>query len=376
MVGVAQVFVGRVLVEEDVGRIVGVGCQETFAGLVGLGKGFRERSLVKDGESDMPVETPKEKVSEQAPGEKEDAPNKKSSLFGRKKEDDDILFGAVGLDKEGAEPLHAPTKSKRKSKKKPEEVKGAKDSAKNEEEDSSIPPAEEHEPVPETEQRDKKGGIGGFKVVRAAKTEKAANLFSERKGDYHFPTLDLLMDPPEEEAGGDEDHMSKALRLKETLSQFKIEVELGEVHTGPVLTRYDIHPAAGVKVAKIATLEKDLAMALKAESVRILAPVPGKGCVGIEVPNDKSLPVCLKEILESKAWAEAEAEIPIVLGKVASGKPLVADLSKMPHLLVAGATGSGKTVCINTIIASLCYHSSPDDVRFIMVDPKIVEMKV
>jgi len=184
------------------------------------------------------------------------------------------------------------------------------------------------------------------------------------------------MDPPEEESSGDEDHMVKAKRLKETLSEFKIEIELGEVHTGPVITRYDVHPAAGVRVEKIANLDKNLAMALKADSVRILAPVPGKGCVGIEVPNEKPAPVCLKEILQSKAWADAGSEIPIVLGKEASGKPLVADLTKMPHLLVAGSTGSGKTVCINAIIASLCYHSSPEDVRFIMVDPKIVEMKV
>lgn len=216
----------------------------------------------------------------------------------------------------------------------------------------------------------------GFKVVRAEKTEKATDLFPERKGDYHFPTLDLLMEPPEVISGADEDHMIKAKRLKETLAEFKIDVELGEVHTGPVITRYDIHPAAGVRVEKIANLDKNLAMALRADSVRILAPVPGKGCVGVEVPNEFAAPVCLKEILQSKAWADANAEIPIVLGKEASGRPLVADLTKMPHLLVAGSTGSGKTVCINAIIASLCYHSSPEDVRFIMVDPKIVEMKV
>ena len=143
----------------------------------------------------------------------------------------------------------------------------------------------------------------GFKVVRAEKTEKATDLFPERKGDYHFPTLDLLMEPPEVSSGGDEDHMIKAKRLKETLSEFKIDVELGEVHTGPVITRYDIHPAAGVRVEKIANLDKNLAMALRAESVRILAPVPGKGCVGVEVPNELSAPVCLKEILQSKAWA-------------------------------------------------------------------------
>lgn len=219
-------------------------------------------------------------------------------------------------------------------------------------------------------------GMDGFKVVRAAKTEKAGDLFPERKGDYHFPPMSLLMEPPEEEAIGDEDHIHKAKRLQDTLKEFKIEVEMGEVHTGPVITRYDLHPAPGVRVEKIANLDKNLAMALKAESVRILAPVPGKGCVGIEVPNAVPMPVCMKEILQSKAWHEAGAEIPIVLGKEASGRPLVADLTKMPHLLVAGSTGSGKTVCINAIIASLCYHSSPEDVRFIMVDPKIVEMKV
>lgn len=218
--------------------------------------------------------------------------------------------------------------------------------------------------------------MDGFKVVRAAKTEKAGDLFPERKGDYHFPTLELLMDPPEEVGNADDDHMEKARNLKETLSQFKVDIELGEVHTGPVITRYDVHPAAGVRVEKIANLDKNLAMALRADSVRILAPVPGKGCVGIEVPNSDPAAVCLKEILQSKAWADSGAEIPIVLGKEASGKALVADLTKMPHLLVAGSTGSGKTVCINAIIASLCYYSSPEDVRFIMVDPKIVEMKI
>ncbi len=238
-------------------------------------------------------------------------------------------------------------------------------------EDGLIGEPESSELVP-----DSSVGMEGFKVVRAAKTEKAGDLFPERKGDYHFPPMELLMEPPEEETIKDEDHILKAKRLQDTLKEFKIDVEMGEVHTGPVITRYDLHPAAGVRVEKIANLDKNLAMALKAESVRILAPVPGKGCVGIEVPNAIPMPVCMKEILESKAWHDAGAEIPIVLGKEASGKPLVADLTKMPHLLVAGSTGSGKTVCINAIIASLCYHSSPEDVRFIMVDPKIVEMKV
>ncbi|MCB1123641.1 MAG: DNA translocase FtsK, partial [Verrucomicrobiae bacterium] len=134
--------------------------------------------------------------------------------------------------------------------------------------------------------------------------------------------------------------------------------------------------APGVKVGKILSLENDIALGLKAMAVRIQAPVPGKGTVGIEVPNKRAESVFLRDIIESEDWAKSKAEIPIALGKEVSGRPLIADLTKMPHLLVAGATGSGKTVCINTIIASLLYHSSPDDVRFIMVDPKIVEMQV
>ena len=308
------------------------------------------------------------------------------------KEEDDLLFGDVSLNQSDLPEIQKKPKNIDSSLKK--EKKGPPPSEKqNIQEVTSIEPEDGEEELitdsvqksaPEKESTELKSDLpvddkvemDGFKVVRAAKTEKASDLFPERKGDYHFPTLELLMEPPEEQSNEDEDHMIKARNLKETLAQFKIEIELGEVHTGPVITRYDVHPAAGVRVEKIANLDKNLAMALKADSVRILAPVPGKGCVGIEVPNQTPAPVCLKEILQSKAWADAGAEIPIVLGKEASGRALVADLTKMPHLLVAGSTGSGKTVCINAIIASLCYYSSPEDVRFIMVDPKIVEMKV
>ncbi len=283
-------------------------------------------------------------------------------------DEDNSLFGHVEPNLESGASNKSSAKRKR-SKKKPEapEAKPEKGSE------------PEYEPETETEEEDEIDGdedLGGFKIVRSEQTTKAEDLFPERKGDYEFPSLDLLMNPPEEDEGGDEDHMKKAQNLRNTLAEFKIEVELGEVHTGPVITRYDVHPAPGVRVEKIANLDKNLAMALKAESVRILAPVPGKGCVGIEVPNAKPMPVCMKEILESTAWAAIKADIPIVLGKEASGKPLVADLARMPHLLIAGSTGSGKTVCVNAIIASLCYHSSPDDIRFIMVDPKIVEMKI
>jgi S-DNA-T family DNA segregation ATPase FtsK/SpoIIIE len=305
--------------------------------------------------------------------------------FSNKKASDDLLFGDVSKIANSSSGISENVKKENKSKKEPkiiEEVKSDELNGIDSVSDSSeeIDAQEVSDPITKLAKLEviesSTSGMEGFKVVRAAKTEKANELFPERKGDYHFPSMDLLMDPPEEEAIGDEDHILKAKRLQDTLKEFKIEVEMGEVHTGPVITRYDLHPAAGVRVEKIANLDKNLAMALRAESVRILAPVPGKGCVGIEVPNAIPMPVCMKEILQSKAWHEAGAEIPIVLGKEASGRPLVADLTKMPHLLVAGSTGSGKTVCINAIIASLCYHSSPEDVRFIMVDPKIVEMKV
>jgi S-DNA-T family DNA segregation ATPase FtsK/SpoIIIE len=305
--------------------------------------------------------------------------------FSNKKASDDLLFGDVSKIANSSSGISENVKKENKSKKEPKIIEEVKSDELNEIDsvlDSSeeIDAQEVSDPITKPAKLEvidsSTSGMEGFKVVRAAKTEKANELFPERKGDYHFPSMDLLMDPPEEEAIGDEDHILKAKRLQDTLKEFKIEVEMGEVHTGPVITRYDLHPAAGVRVEKIANLDKNLAMALRAESVRILAPVPGKGCVGIEVPNAIPMPVCMKEILQSKAWHEAGAEIPIVLGKEASGRPLVADLTKMPHLLVAGSTGSGKTVCINAIIASLCYHSSPEDVRFIMVDPKIVEMKV
>ena len=355
-----------------------------FPLLFGFLKNIRTKSEKQAGEeSSKDTETPKPK-SESKPK----SPKKWKLPWFSTAPDEDFLFGDVSERKEGgADPNGGLAKAQNQpiNKEKADHKKKEDSSVKTSPEEvateskKAIPEqiqAQESPTEIEEEESTEQVSMDGFKVVRAAKTEKAVDLFPERKGDYHFPTLDLLMDPPEEESSGDEDHMVKAKRLKETLSEFKIEIELGEVHTGPVITRYDVHPAAGVRVEKIANLDKNLAMALKADSVRILAPVPGKGCVGIEVPNEKPAPVCLKEILQSKAWADAGSEIPIVLGKEASGKPLVADLTKMPHLLVAGSTGSGKTVCINAIIASLCYHSSPEDVRFIMVDPKIVEMKV
>jgi S-DNA-T family DNA segregation ATPase FtsK/SpoIIIE len=215
-----------------------------------------------------------------------------------------------------------------------------------------------------------------IKVVAEEKTEKTVASIPERRGDYVFPPLSLLAEPQVAGTISDEDHAGTMQALVRTLDEFGVKVIPGEIHTGPVITRYEVKPAPGVRVEKIVNLDKNIALGLQAMSVRILAPVPGKGTVGIEVPNKISEAVCMRDIVESRAWAEANAEIPVVLGKDVTGKPMVMDLTKMPHVLIAGSTGSGKTVCINAIIASLLYHSGPDDLRFIMVDPKVVEMQM
>ena len=217
----------------------------------------------------------------------------------------------------------------------------------------------------------------GIIVIEEKPLEKAHFELPKASGDFIFPSLEILTAPVAiTDWQRDEDFQLVADKLKRTLADFKLEVQLGEVHRGPVITRYEVTPAPGVRVEKIANLDKNIAMSLHANGIRILAPVPGKGCVGIEVPNAQPLPVSIRDILESKDWARKECEIPLALGKEVSGRPLIVDLTRMPHLLIAGSTGSGKTVCINSIITSLLYHSSPDDLRFIMVDPKIVEMQV
>ncbi|MDR2396941.1 MAG: DNA translocase FtsK [Puniceicoccales bacterium] len=228
------------------------------------------------------------------------------------------------------------------------------------------------------EESRKEKTIQEIKVLESEVVEKSSGSIPAKSGDYLFPPIQLLRDPPPilKDVSEGEDYYETAQDLVQKLAEFGVEVKVEAIQSGPVITRYEVTPARGVRVEKITTLDKNIALGLKALSVRIQAPVPGKGCVGIEIPNKFPLPVCLREILESKAWAHSDAEIPIVLGKEVTGKPIVADLTKMPHLLIAGSTGSGKTVCINAIIASLLFHSSPEELKFIMVDPKIVEMKL
>jgi S-DNA-T family DNA segregation ATPase FtsK/SpoIIIE len=150
---------------------------------------------------------------------------------------------------------------------------------------------------------------------------------------------------------------------------------LGDITKGPTITRYELHPAPGVRLEEISALSSNLAAALKAECINILTPVPGKSSVGVEVPNSVRTKVIVRDLFESGEWRNCKAKIPIALGKDIYGHPIVADLSKMPHLLIAGSTGSGKSICINTIIASLLYKFSPDQVRFVMIDPRIIELQ-
>ena len=232
--------------------------------------------------------------------------------------------------------------------------------------------------VPELEPEPKKPALdpATIKIISGEKAEKSVANIPERRGDYIFPPRGLLSEAPDRIDASPEDHAGTMNALVRTLEEFGVKVIPGEIHTGPVITRYEVTPAAGVRVEKIVNLDKNIALGLKAMSVRILAPVPGKGTVGIEVPNKIAQAVCMRDIIESKAWDDAGAEIPIVLGQDVTGKPMVMDLTKMPHVLIAGSTGSGKTVCINAVIASLLYHSGPEDLRFIMVDPKVVEMQM
>ena len=196
--------------------------------------------------------------------------------------------------------------------------------------------------------------------------------------NYELPGIDLLEEHDSEgRVAADPAELEEIQRvLIETLGQFGIQVAAGDITKGPTITRYEVYPAKGVRVDKIVSLERDLARATRAERINILAPIPGKDTVGIELANSRKVKVTLRELLQSPDWHASTAKLPIALGKDVYGKTIIADLAQMPHLLVAGTTGSGKSVCINALIASMLYRFTPDQLRFIMIDPKVVEMQV
>ena len=193
---------------------------------------------------------------------------------------------------------------------------------------------------------------------------------------YVFPPLSLLHRGKVAQGGAGMETAHNAEILETTFKSFGVGVKVTNVTVGPTVTQYEIEPAMGVKVSRILSLQNDIAMALAATNIRIEAPIPGKSAVGIEVPNGKPMEVPLGDVIDTDAFRKVKGGVPVALGKDITGRPVIADLTKMPHLLIAGSTGSGKSVCINTIITSILYHSDPEDVKLILVDPKVVELSV
>ena len=227
---------------------------------------------------------------------------------------------------------------------------------------------------------------GGFVVTEGKKrvseaellqAEQARNKMLAQDVEYHRPPLSLLHYDPSTQKGFDHEALRRyADKIEQKLAEYHIQGQVVQICPGPIITRFEFQPAPGTKVARIQSLSDDLMMALEIAAIRILAPIPGKGVVGIEIPNEKRNTIYLKEIIGSKQFMEAKSILTIALGKDSEGEPVVSDLAKMPHLLVAGSTGSGKSVAINTMLCSLLYNATPDEVKLILVDPKCLELSI
>jgi S-DNA-T family DNA segregation ATPase FtsK/SpoIIIE len=235
--------------------------------------------------------------------------------------------------------------------------------------------------LPEESIARKKPSLAELRGSSSRSTSPSSGL-TDRAWDpktYALPGLDLLAEhDPEGRGGADPAELQRVQQtLIDTLAQFGIAVAPGDITKGPTITRYEVYPAKGVRVDKIVSLERDLARATRAERINILAPIPGKDTVGIELANTRKVTVTLRELLESTDWEEAKtrSRIPLALGKDVYGKAIITDLAQMPHLLVAGTTGAGKSVCINALIASMLFRFTPEELRFIMIDPKVVELQ-
>jgi len=241
-------------------------------------------------------------------------------------------------------------------------------------------PAPESEPIPEPvaeAPRSQNKGSAAEVAMETASVEQAILKNSTKPKRLHkFPPMSLLTKG--KKGGGDSDaHLRKtAQKLQQTLQTFGVNVTITNVSCGPSVTRYELQPEMGVKVSKIVGLADDIKLNLAASDIRIEAPIPGKAAVGIEVPNQENSAVMLRDLLDSDEFRSSQSKISFAAGRDITGKVVVADIAKMPHLLVAGATGSGKSVCINTLIMSILYEASPDEVKLIMIDPKVVELSV
>ena len=229
-----------------------------------------------------------------------------------------------------------------------------------------------------------KNSFDKLEVKKVEVLEDTKNLLSqieigkrEKPTNWKFPPLDFIKKPPSSKREINEEEIDKKIKiLIEKLKQFKIEGDVVRYYVGPIVTTFEFKPLPHIKVSKILALQDDLAMALKAQSIRIQAPIPGKDVVGIEIPNEKIETIYLREILESDIFKKAKSPLTIALGKDIVGAPFVTDLKKLPHLLIAGTTGSGKSVGINAMILSLLYRNTPDELKFIMIDPKMLEFSI
>ena len=242
----------------------------------------------------------------------------------------------------------------------------------------------EFEPEPEMEpaQESRPATIGGVEILNeVAENKKLLDQIErgkvEKPKDFVLPTLKFLNDPPKRSHNINEAEIDQQIsNLLDKLRKFKIDGDVVRTYTGPIVTTFEFRPAPHIKVSKILTLQDDLAMALKAQTIRIQAPIPGKDVVGIEVPNQNLETIYLKEILESEVFKNASSPLTMALGKDIVGAPFVTDLKKLPHLLIAGTTGSGKSVGINAMLLSLLYRNSPQTLRLMMIDPKMLEFSI
>lgn len=247
--------------------------------------------------------------------------------------------------------------------------------SKPEEEEPAMPEATEEEPTPAPTPEPVPAPEPAAEAASTAAPAPRAPITAIVKPEYKFPPLSLLH--TDGGAGASHNDVAKnAALIESTLRSFGVMAKVIHASVGPTVTRFELRPEVGVRVSKIEGLSNELAMALAATHIRIEAPIPGKSAVGIEIPNAKSVAVPLRDVLDSDEFKHGKGHILVALGKDITGKPVVTDLAKMPHLLIAGSTGSGKSVCINCIITSIIYHSRPEDVKLMLIDPKVVELSV
>ncbi|MCF0145130.1 MAG: DNA translocase FtsK [Eubacterium sp.] len=242
-----------------------------------------------------------------------------------------------------------------------------------------VPTPPEKTGIPEevTVFKEKKPKKTGAAAGKGTDVQQMIYVQQETDQEYIFPPVSMLKRAAGNKKGESNEHLkAMAFKLQETLHSFGVEVTINHISCGPTVTRYELTPQQGVKVSRIVSLADDIKLNLAAADIRIEAPIPGKAAIGIEVPNKTNQQVMLRELLESQAFQRQNSHLAFAVGKDIAGQPVVTDIAKMPHLLIAGATGSGKSVCINTLIMSILYKSAPEEVRFIMIDPKVVELSV